>query len=115
MWWVWLGAVLNPEVGRELWPACAGLLMGGGFLWLVALLYYAVRKEEGLGGGDVKLLAWMGAVLTWKAIPFIILTACFFAVVLSLLGSFQSGEWLKKNIPFGPLFGFRRFCLYFLR
>ena len=97
-----LGAVLNPELGREFWPALSGLLMGGGFLWLVALLYYAVRKEEGLGGGDIKLLAWMGAVLTWEAIPFIILMACFSAVIFALLGAFQPGNWLKKNIPFGP-------------
>ncbi len=97
-----LGAVLNPELGREFWPAFSGLLMGGGFLWLVALLYYAVRKEEGLGGGDIKLLAWMGTVLTWKAIPFVILVACFSAVIFALLGVFQPGNWLKKNIPFGP-------------
>ena len=108
-----VGAVLNPEVGREFWPACAGLLMGGGFLWLVALLYYVVRKEEGLGGGDIKLLAWMGTILTWKAIPFIILIACFSAVVLALLGSFQSGHWLKKNIPFGPYLAFSGFVYIF--
>ena len=108
-----LGAVLNPELGREFWPAFSGLLMGGGFLWLVALLYYAVRKEEGLGGGDIKLLAWMGAVLTWKAIPFIILMACFSAVIFSLLGAFQPGNWLKKNIPFGPYLAVSGFIYIF--
>ena len=108
-----LGALLNPEIGREFWPAFSGFLMGGGSLWLVALLYYAIRKEEGLGGGDIKLLAWMGAVLTWKAIPFVILVACFSAVILALLGIFKPGNWLKRNIPFGPYLTFAGFIYIF--
>jgi len=73
-----LGALLNPE--REFLDSVYGVLLGGGFLWAIAYLYFVVRKREGMGGGDIKLLAWTGAVLGWKAIPFVILVA-------SLLGS----------------------------
>lgn len=73
-----LGALLNPE--REFLDSVYGVLLGGGFLWAIAYLYFVVRKREGMGGGDIKLLAWAGAVLGWKAVPFIILVA-------SLLGS----------------------------
>ena len=108
-----LGAVLNPEAGREFLPALLGVLTGGGFLWLSAIIYYAIRKEDGLGGGDIKLLAWMGAVLTWKAIPFVILTACFAGVVVALFGLFRSSSWWKKNIPFGPYLAFAGFVYIF--
>ena len=101
------GALLNPEAGREFWPAFAGVLMGGGFLWMMAVCYYALRKEDGIGGGDIKLLAWIGAVLTWKAVPVIILLACAAGLFSSLGACFKSAEsWLKTGIPFGPCLSF---------
>ena len=49
------------------WTASlVGLLAGGGVLYLIALLYYWVRHEEGLGMGDPKMLAMIGAFLGWK-------------------------------------------------
>jgi leader peptidase (prepilin peptidase)/N-methyltransferase len=67
------GAWLNPE--RQFLDALAGLLFGGGILWLVAYVYYLFTGREGLGGGDIKLLAWIGCLLGWKAIPFVILSS----------------------------------------
>ena len=102
-----LGALLNPEVGREFWPALAGMLMGGGFLWTIAFLYYCLKKEEGLGGGDIKLLAWIGAVLTWKAVPFVILLSCFTGLFAAFFMMFRSSKrYLKQSIPFGPYLAF---------
>ncbi len=79
-----------------------GLLAGGGSLFLVAFVYEKVAKREGMGGGDIKLLAMIGAWLGWKAIPFTL----FFA---SLSGTFIGGGamLMKKEgrhyaIPFGP-------------
>ena len=42
-----LGSLLNPE--RQFWPAMAGVLMGGGFLYAVAEIYSRLRKTEGMG------------------------------------------------------------------
>ncbi len=102
------GALLNPAEGREFWPALAGVLMGGGFLWFIALCYYAFRKEEGLGGGDIKLLAWIGAVLTWKAVPFVILLSCFAGLLtgLVMVAVSRSKGYLQQSLPFGPYLGF---------
>ena len=72
------GALLNPN--RVFLDSVYGVLLGGGFLWAIAYFYLLIRKREGMGGGDIKLLAWVGAVLGWKAVPFVILAA-------SLLGS----------------------------
>ena len=57
-----------------------GILLGGGSLWLVAVLYELLTKKEGMGGGDIKLLAMLGAFLGWKAILPIIF-------ISSLIGS----------------------------
>lgn len=94
------GAAINPE--RSFINALAGMLMGGGFLWLIAYLYLLFRKEEGMGGGDIKLLAWMGAVLGWTSIPFIILGSSIVGSIVGLVLAARSGAGLKSTIPFGP-------------
>jgi leader peptidase (prepilin peptidase)/N-methyltransferase len=96
-----LGGILNPD--RSFWDALAGVLFGGGFLWAMAYLYFTWRKQEGMGGGDIKLLAWIGAVLGWKSIPFVIMTASIVGTIGGLLAILKSSdEGLKKAIPFGP-------------
>ena len=71
-------------------------------MFFIAWLYRLWRKEEGLGGGDVKLLAWLGTVLGWKAIPFVVLSGSFAGslVGLGLVLFYRKG--LKTAIPFGP-------------
>jgi leader peptidase (prepilin peptidase) / N-methyltransferase len=79
-----------------------GIVLGGGSLWLVAAGYELLTKKEGMGGGDIKLLAMMGAFFGWKAIPFIIfvssLTGSVIGVTVMLIGKKDS----KLAIPFGP-------------
>ncbi|MCB0356040.1 MAG: prepilin peptidase [Bdellovibrionales bacterium] len=95
-----VGAMFND--GRSFASALGGVLMGGGFLWAIAYLYYLWRKKEGMGGGDVKLLAWIGAVLGWKAIPFVIFASSITGSVVGILISLRSKEGMSTVIPFGP-------------
>lgn len=95
-----IGAALNPE--RALAPALWGVFIGGGSLWLIAYLYWVFRKQEGLGGGDIKLIAWIGAVLGWPAVPFVIFSGSLLGSVAGLLVAFRKKEGLKAVIPFGP-------------
>ena len=69
-----------------------GIAVGGGVLYAIAEGYYRVRGEEGLGMGDVKLLAMIGAFLGWKLV---LLTL----VMASLSGSIIGN--LKYALPFG--------------
>ena len=79
-----------------------GILLGGGSLWLVAFLYELLTKKEGMGGGDIKLLAMLGAFLGWKAIlPIIFISSLIGSLVgipLMLVKKADS----KLAIPFGP-------------
>ena len=45
-----------------------GMLVGGGSLWLIGEAYYRYAGQEGMGGGDVKMLAMIGAFLGWKLV-----------------------------------------------
>lgn len=95
-----IGAFFNPE--RSFLDAALGAFVGGGLLWSVAVLYFYLRKEEGMGGGDIKLLGWIGAVLGLSAIPVVLLFASLWGsfVGVSLMLIRRSG--LKTAIPFGP-------------
>lgn len=95
-----IGAFLNPE--REFLPAFLGVLVGGGFLWAIAYFYFAIRKQEGMGGGDIKLIAWIGALLGWSAIPFVILASSLFGSLIGLSIVVKSKGDMKSVIPFGP-------------
>lgn len=95
-----LGAAINPE--REFLESFLGVLFGGGILWLVAYVYFVFTGRDGLGGGDIKLLAWLGALLGWKAIPFVILSSSIVGSVVGLIVSRKNEDGLKTMIPFGP-------------
>ncbi|MEX1325794.1 MAG: prepilin peptidase, partial [Desulfobacterales bacterium] len=55
--------------------ALLGILIGGGSLFLVAWIYSLITKKEGMGGGDIKLLAMMGAIVGWQGVLFTIFVA----------------------------------------
>ena len=94
------GALLNPD--REFFDALVGFLVGGGFLYAVAVIYSKIRGEEGLGGGDIKLLGWTGAVLGWKSVPFTILAGSIVGSVVGILVGLKMKSGLKTQLPFGP-------------
>jgi len=79
-----------------------GILAGGGSLYLVASLYQRFTGKEGMGGGDIKLLAMMGAFFGWKAIPFIIFMASLVGSVIGVTLMLVQRKDGKLAIPFGP-------------
>ena len=79
-----------------------GIIFGGGILLLIAYTYQLIRKREGMGMGDVKLLAMMGAFLGIKGVIFIIFVSSFIGSIIGIsLMLYNKGD-LKYAIPFGP-------------
>ncbi len=79
-----------------------GILLGGGSLFLVATLYQWLFKREGMGGGDVKLLAMIGAFLGWKAVILTILLGSLIGSITGIAIILLRGKDFKYAIPFGP-------------
>ncbi len=80
----------------------AGILIGGGSLFLVAWAYYLFTGKEGMGGGDIKLLAMIGAVVGWQGVILAIFAASITGTVVGGILMLASGKNLKLAIPFGP-------------
>jgi len=79
-----------------------GILSGGGSLFLVATVYQWLFKREGMGGGDVKLLAMIGAFLGWKAVIVTILLGSLVGSITGIILMVSKGKDFKYAIPFGP-------------
>jgi len=79
-----------------------GILVGGGSLYLVALVYYLLTRKEGMGGGDIKLLAMIGALVGWKGVLFTIFVSSAVGTVAGLGVMLFTRQNLKLAIPFGP-------------
>jgi len=80
-----------------------GLAAGGGFLFLILFAYEKIMKDEGMGMGDVKLLAMIGAFLGWQALPVTILFASITGTMAGVAFALAKGEPVRKfPIPFGP-------------
>jgi leader peptidase (prepilin peptidase)/N-methyltransferase len=81
--------------------AIIGVLVGGGVLWLIGEAYYRYAGEEGMGGGDVKMLAMIGAFLGWKLA---VLTLVFSSLAGSLVGLLVIATrrgGMKYALPYG--------------
>jgi leader peptidase (prepilin peptidase)/N-methyltransferase len=81
--------------------ALIGAVLGGGILYAIAWGYYLWRREEGMGMGDVKMLAMIGAFLGWKAVLVTLVLSSFAGAIIGvILLSVQKGG-MKFALPFG--------------
>lgn len=100
--------------GQPSWIASlAGIALGGGSLWAVAAGYEWLTGREGMGGGDIKLLAMIGAFLGWKAIPVTLLLASLLGTVIGLALMAARGRDTRMAIPFGPFLAVGAVCALF--
>lgn len=80
-----------------------GIIAGGGSLYLIALVYYLLRKQEGMGGGDIKLLAMIGAATGWKGVLFTTFTGSLLGTIAGVfILIITKKSDIKLKIPFGP-------------
>ena len=83
-----------------------GILLGGGVLLLVAWSYQFFTGIEGMGGGDIKLLAMIGAFLGWPSIPVALFFASLIGSIVGLAFMLKKGVDSKYALPFAPFLCF---------
>ena len=74
-----------------------GVVVGGGVIILLFYLYFAARGIQGLGGGDVTMMALMGAWLGWPALIFIFFAASIQGLIAAGLGALFGAGFLKDS------------------
>lgn len=100
---LWLGLIANSfglfvDLHSALWGAVAGYMS----LWSVFWLFKLLTKKDGMGYGDFKLLAALGAWLGWKMLPLIIVLSSLVGAVLGSLMLLRKNQSQGTPIPFGP-------------
>lgn len=106
-------AVAAAGLGPPLEASVAGVLLGGGFLYAVAVGYERLAGRMGMGGGDIKLMAMIGAFLGWKGVlTTLLLASSTGALAGGILILLWRANW-RTYIPFGPfLAGAAVFALF---
>jgi len=79
-----------------------GVLVGGGSLFLVAWGYHFITGKEGMGGGDIKLLAMIGAFIGWQGVFFTIFIASAVGSAAGAILMLFAKKDLKFAVAFGP-------------
>jgi len=79
-----------------------GILAGGGSLLAIAWGYQLITGKDGMGGGDIKLLAMIGAFLGWKGVLFTIMASSLIGTVVGIILMLRARKGIKMALPFGP-------------
>ncbi|WP_298634481.1 A24 family peptidase [uncultured Umboniibacter sp.] len=111
---LWAGLIANSlgwftDLDSALWGAVAGYLS----LWIIFWLFKLATGKEGMGYGDFKLLAALGAWMGWQALPMIILISSFVGALLGILAIVIYGRDKAKPIPFGPYLAIAGLLVFF--
>ena len=101
---LWAGLLLAwAGQGTRLDDAVAGVIAGYGLLRVLDAGFSACRGRPGLGGGDMKLVAALGAWLGWVPLPAVLLAASVMGIVFAGVGGSRPARpWGYRSLPFGP-------------
>ena len=85
------------------WQGSAlGIIIGYIAFAVTARVYFGLRQQEGMGAGDMKLLAMIGAFLGWQALPFIIFYSAMLGIIVGVTALIKQKKGLRTRIPYGP-------------
>ena len=77
--------------------------MAGYFsIWIIIYLYRVIKKVEGMGLGDAKLMAGIGLLFGWQSIPFVLFVSAVLGLISVIPSLINKKKNLRSEIPFGP-------------
>lgn len=114
------GATAADPQTALIWSALIGAALGAGSFAALRQGYWLLRGREGLGLGDVKLMAGLGALLGPWDLPLLVLLAALSALSAALIGALASGQWraalqAARPLPFGAALAAAAAALWLLR
>ena len=96
----------DPNLDQTIFPNYINSILGGfiGYflIWLVIFVYEKIRKKEGMGLGDAKLMAAIGFWFGWVSIPFTIFISSLVALIFVMPSLLNKTRQVSSQIPFGP-------------
>ena len=98
---------LHPTLvlAESLTDSLFGAFLGAAILLAIIGAYWLLRRAEGMGLGDVKMLAMIGAVTGWRAIPGVLLLAALSGALIGVPAALRSGRGMRAALPFGVFLG----------
>jgi leader peptidase (prepilin peptidase)/N-methyltransferase len=96
--------------GGDYKQSLVGIVVGGGILYIFAAGYKLITGKEGMGAGDIKFLAMIGAFLGWKGALATLIMGAFAGSVIGIILILAKGRDLKYAVPFGPFLSAGAFC-----
>lgn len=86
--------------------AILGMVGGFLFFFILSEVTLKIKGEAGIGGGDLKMVAMLGAWLGWQLLPVVVLIAASLGTVISFIYLLSARKSLQSKIPFGPFLAF---------
>jgi leader peptidase (prepilin peptidase) / N-methyltransferase len=93
--------------------ALAGALVGAAVIVAVIGVYWLIRRVEGMGQGDIKMLAMIGAGLGWRAVPGVLLLAAVCGSLIGVPAALRSERGMQLPLPFGVFLGLATLAVVF--
>ena len=102
-----LGALYPELTLAQNWiDSIAGAALGAGIIITITAAYWLLRKVEGMGQGDIKMMAMIGALLGWRAVPAVLFIASIVGALIAVPFALRSDKGMQLALPFGVFLGF---------
>ena len=92
----------NTNLIHEINQSIIGGIVGYLSIWLIIFLYKTIKKIEGMGFGDAKLMAGIGFLFGWQSIPFVLFVSSILGLIFVIPSLIKKQKNMRTEIPFGP-------------
>ena len=93
---------LNTSFVQEINQSIIGGIVGYLSIWIIIFLYKTIKKVDGMGLGDAKLIAGIGFLFGWQSIPFVLFISSVLGLIFVIPSLLSKRKNMRSEIPFGP-------------
>ena len=93
---------LNTSFIQEINQSIIGGIVGYLSIWIIIFLYKTIKKIDGMGLGDAKLMAGIGLLFGWQSIPFVLFISSVLGLIFVIPSLLSKKKNMRSEIPFGP-------------